>query len=152
MGNALTNKQVWEQVKTETNPASTYEIGVLNTITGFHKTAGEWRFQKGISCEKCRRELTILDYFLTGIQHHSLDGIKKFICPDFQSKSNCNHHIDPELVDRYEIADHANPIICVNCGHLNAMNHKLYSHPGCKGMVIRMPKETYEKFALNCKA
>lgn len=149
MSKVLTNEQVWQHVKVETNPATDYEIGVINTITGFKKKAGEWRFQKGVHCEKCNRELTILDYFLTGIQHHSLTEIQKFICPDFEKQESCDHDIDPEKVDRYEIADHPNPIGCVNCGHVNQMMHKLYSHPGCKGMVLRMPKETYENIVDN---
>ncbi len=143
----LDKNKVWKLVKQETNPATNYEIGVINTILGIKKRADEWRFQKGIHCYRCSRELTILDFFLSGIQDHSIEEIKDLVVKDLKDPGQCEHDDDPNLINYVEVADNTSPITCCNCGNTMNLMHKLYMHPGYKGRVIRMPSNIYRKFA-----
>lgn len=149
MSNEPTLKQVWEFVKSETNPATDYEIGIMNAILGTNIPKEGWRFRKNVHCGGCKRELTILDYFLTGIQHHSVHGVKEFVSPGEGDLKMLAFQIDTDNLVKFDIADHPNPIGCVSCGHVTPMRHEVYGHPVKigGGIHVRMPQDFFNKIA-----
>lgn len=172
MTNTPTSEDVWRYVKAETNTATEHEIGIMNAILGTSFPKESWRFKNGVHCTSCDRTLTILDYFLTGIQHHSVSKIKSFIFPDTDGKS-VDLPLDPDNMVRADIVEHPNPIGCLSCGFMNEFMHDVYGHPvvvppgpnpgplpepgpgpapipgtgplGRPGIHVRMPKEFYNK-------
>jgi hypothetical protein len=149
MSKEPTLQQIWDFVKSETNSATDYEIGVMNAILGTTLPKDSWRFKKGIHCERCNRELTILDYFLTGVQHHTLSGIKEFLSPGESNSAKLEFSVDTDKLVKYDTTDHPNPIACVSCGHVNPLLHDVYGHPVAhgEGIHVRMPQDLYNKIA-----
>jgi uncharacterized CHY-type Zn-finger protein len=130
---------LYNLVKEHTNPATDFELSVINKIVGIEKLNGEWRFEKNLICTKCHRELTILDYFFSGLNHHSLQFIQDSVCPD-RIDGKCKNPVsEEETVSRVDVIDHEMPIACINCGTMRpSLTYAMYVHPACAGAVIRM--------------
>lgn len=147
--NAKQKKKYLNQVYKLTNPIKPHEAEIISSILRIHTGEHFWRFQKHVFCGGCRRELTVLDYFLTGLQHHDVEFILKQVCPDYEEHGTCDHEADAINVDKIEVVDHAMPVMCTQCGFLNNGDYKLYVHPGCKGYMIRLPNAMHEGIIRN---
>lgn len=134
-------------VQEHTNAATDFELSVINKLVGIEKLNGEWRFQKGLICRNCHRELTILDYFLSGLSHHSLKFIQDSVCPD-RVDGQCRNPVSAEAaVNRVDVVDHEMPINCVNCGTVYfSISYAMYLHPACAGAIIRMSTSQHKYF------
>jgi hypothetical protein len=76
------------------NPIRPHEAAIVSSILRIHTGEHFWRFQKHVYYPGCRRELTTLDYFLSGLKHHTVDFILKQICPDYEQHGTCDHEAD----------------------------------------------------------
>ena len=74
-------KHFLNEVYKETNPIKPHEAEIISSILKIHIGEHYWRFQKHLFCKACGKELNVLDYFLSGLKHHSVDFINKQICP-----------------------------------------------------------------------
>ena len=127
------------------NPIRPHEAAIVSSILRIHTGEHFWRFQKHVYCPGCRRELTTLDYFLSGLKHHTVDFILKQICPDYEQHGTCDHEADAINVDKIDIVPHGIQIDCIACGGVyESALYELYAHPGCKGYVIRLSQAKYD--------
>ena len=137
-------KDLLKHVYKHTNAIKPHEAEIISSLLKIHTGEHHWRFQRHIFCEGCHRELTVLDYFLSSLKHHSINFILKEVCPDFEKDGTCDHEADSISVDRVDVVEHGMEISCVNCG-VTRPGYELYLHPGCKGYVIRMPERKYNE-------
>jgi hypothetical protein len=138
-------KQFLNVVYGHTNPIRPHEAAIVSSILRIHTGEHFWRFQKHVYCPGCRRELTTLDYFLSGLKHHTVDFILKQICPDYEQHGTCDHEADAINVDKIDIVPHGIQIDCIACGGVyESLLYDLYVHPGCKGYVIRLSQAKYD--------
>ncbi|WP_320202820.1 hypothetical protein [Agrobacterium rosae] len=140
----IEKKNLLYAVYGETNPIKAYEAKIISSILTIHTGEYFWRFQKGIFCKNCRRELTALDYLLSAFKSHSVEFIVKQICPEYEETGECDHEADAITVERIDVVERGTTITCVNCGTDDVSpTYDLYAHPGCKGYTIRMSPEMY---------
>lgn len=135
-----------------TNPIKPHEAAIVSSILRIHTGEHFWRFEKQLYCPGCRRELTVLDYFLTALRHHSVDFIIKEICPDYEVGGTCDHEADAINVDRIDLVEHPIAINCTACGGVfERQQYVIYSHPGCKGNILRMPATTFDRLCAQAR-
>ncbi|EPV1127149.1 hypothetical protein ACV17F_005122 [Vibrio harveyi] len=148
--NKAQKKAMLNLAYSETNPIKPHEAAVISSILKIHTGEHFWRFQKHVFCGGCRKELNVLDYFLSSLKHHSPEFILGEICPDFKIDGTCDHEADAITVDKVDIVKHESRITCMSCGYENKSEvgaYKLYVHPGCKGYVIRMGENKYKELS-----
>lgn len=162
-----------EYVYANTNPVRAHEAGIISSILGHKFGQHVWRVRKNHFCDGCRREMTVLDYFLTALQMHSVEFINRSIFGEFEleEESPVGLQLDVRAAEsRIDIATHALDVLCAVCGTLNhgvepdstgggpRYVRYLYGHPGCGGgsntprcerlvQVLRIGDQTYSAIA-----
>jgi len=126
---------VWRMIEKDLKPAKPYERAIINKLLSIESGGDNWALQRGIKCGQCGREVTILDYFLTGVVHHPMQFMERSV--NWESPTPGS-----EQVKRVLVMDRDTPITCLNCGNtIQTKAYVLYVHPGDGGKCIRMSSE-----------
>ncbi len=126
-------------------PATQFENEVISAILDI-KNPITWQFEKNQICPSCNRNLTILDYLLSGILHHPIKFIRNEVCPDQVDTLQSEADVDPKKIARIDVVDSPIAITCTSGTVKHGLTYNLYAHAGSKGAIIRMSPTHYEAF------
>lgn len=101
-----------------TNPIKPHEERIIANILQTKNHQRDWRFKNHVFCKGCNRELTILDMFLSGLNHHSPKFIHDYLYENGPSGGKIVY--DDGTLPKIQVFTHGLQIVCVNCGSENA--------------------------------
>jgi hypothetical protein len=103
------------QMYANTNPTKPHEAKAIKNILQTKRDQNGWRFKNHIFCDGCRRELSALDHFLSGLDKHSPEFIRQYQETGAPGGGTVIYDGDRET-PRIQVFAHGIDLTCINCG------------------------------------
>jgi hypothetical protein len=132
-----------------TNPIKPHEAKTIKSILQTKNHQNGWRFKNHNFCRGCGRELTVLDMFLSGLEHHSAKYIHDYLYEGAPGGGEIIYE-DGEN-PTIQVFKHGLRVTCVSCGVISgdADSSKcdlyFYKRPRRPVCVISMSVYWYNK-------
>lgn len=116
---AMVTKQqalaIIDQMYCETNPIKPHEAEIIGDILQNKERHHLWRFKRHVFCGGCRRELTVLDMFLSGLKFHSPQFISDYLYKGMNTGGGRIVYKDGDALT-IQVFKHGLPVSCIVCG------------------------------------
>jgi len=144
--------RIVKYVHAETNPMKPQEAEIIGNILQNHEKHELWRFKRHVFCQGCRRELSVLDMFLSGLKFHGPQFFSDFIYKGLNTQGGEIIYTDNSELT-IQVFKHGLPITCVVCGVVHGegvvsplgCDYYSYERPGgLTDVTISMSASVYQ--------